>query len=253
MRGNLTLRILLFATVLLLHLFSSFRTAIYASSVENPKPCPVGEQAGHVDHMVRPKYPKEALRAGIGGPVEATVLIGADGKTKAFKAEKGEPSLGHAAHDAIRRWRFHPAIIDGTPVETTYKVMIDFRWILQEAIPHIEIESPQQPPDPNGSTSKPEVYATGTPGLTPPRAIYSPEPQFSEEAHRKRQSGTVTLTLVVGANGKPQDVRIACSASFDLDANSVQTVNTWKFDPARKDGKPVAAEISVQVEFRLYN
>jgi outer membrane biosynthesis protein TonB len=29
-------------------------------------------------------------------------------------------------------------------------------------------------------------------------------------------------------------------------------VRTWKFEPARKDGQPVAVLISIEVNFRLY-
>jgi protein TonB len=36
-----------------------------------------------------------------------------------------------------------------------------------------------------------------------------------------------------------------------LDDKAIAAVSQWKFDPAQKDGKPVAAAIGVQVEFKL--
>jgi protein TonB len=37
-----------------------------------------------------------------------------------------------------------------------------------------------------------------------------------------------------------------------LDEKAIETVKTWKFDPAMKDGKPVAVQIIVEVAFHLY-
>jgi len=36
-----------------------------------------------------------------------------------------------------------------------------------------------------------------------------------------------------------------------LDEKAVEAVRTWKFQPALKDGKPVAVEIAVEVDFHL--
>jgi protein TonB len=37
-----------------------------------------------------------------------------------------------------------------------------------------------------------------------------------------------------------------------LDEKAIEAVKTWRFDPALKDGKPVAVQINVEVSFRLY-
>jgi outer membrane biosynthesis protein TonB len=33
---------------------------------------------------------------------------------------------------------------------------------------------------------------------------------------------------------------------------AVETINTWRFEPGTKAGKPVAVEIAVEVDFKLY-
>ena len=38
---------------------------------------------------------------------------------------------------------------------------------------------------------------------------------------------------------------------FGLDDSAVQAVKTWKFDPAKLDGKPVKTAVGVEVNFRL--
>jgi TonB family protein len=60
------------------------------------------------------------------------------------------------------------------------------------------------------------------------------------------------LYVIVGADGRPRDLRVARSLGLGLDEKAIDAVKTWKFEPAMKDGKPVAVAISVEVEFRLY-
>jgi TonB family protein len=89
-------------------------------------------------------------------------------------------------------------------------------------------------------------------GVSAPRATYSPDPEYSEEARKAKYQGTCVLWLIVGPDGKPRDIRVTHTLGLGLDEKAIEAVKTWKFDPAMKDGKPVAVEISVQVDFRLY-
>jgi periplasmic protein TonB len=89
-------------------------------------------------------------------------------------------------------------------------------------------------------------------GVSAPRELYAPEPEYSEEARKAKYQGTCVLYVIVGADGRPRDLRVARSLGLGLDEKAIEAVKTWKFDPAMKDGKPVAVAISVEVEFRLY-
>ena len=89
-------------------------------------------------------------------------------------------------------------------------------------------------------------------GVSAPKALYAPDPEYSEEARKAKHQGTCVLWLVVGPDGRPRDIRIARSLGLGLDEKAMQAVKTWKFEPAMKDGKPVAVQVNVEVEFRLY-
>ena len=89
-------------------------------------------------------------------------------------------------------------------------------------------------------------------GVSPPRAIYSPEPEFSEEARKAKYQGLCTLMIVVSADGKPTNIRVVNSLGMGLDEKAIETVKTWRFEPGQKDGHPVNVEIAVEVDFRLY-
>jgi periplasmic protein TonB len=89
-------------------------------------------------------------------------------------------------------------------------------------------------------------------GVSAPKAIYNPDPEYSEEARKAKYQGTCVLSLIVGPDGKPRDIRVARSLGLGLDEKAIQAVNQWKFEPAQKDGRPVAVAINVEVQFRLY-
>jgi protein TonB len=88
------------------------------------------------------------------------------------------------------------------------------------------------------------------PGITPPRVIHqiAPKPDSGEKGFRI--SGTVLVALVVSSKGLPVDVRIARSVDKDIDQSAVDAVKQWRFEPARKDGKPVAVKVTVEIRFQ---
>jgi protein TonB len=89
-------------------------------------------------------------------------------------------------------------------------------------------------------------------GVSPPRVIYQVDPEFSEEARKAKYQGTCTLMLVVDANGRPTNIRVASSLGMGLDEKAIEAVKNWRFEPSMKDGHPVRVEIAVEVEFHLY-
>jgi len=88
--------------------------------------------------------------------------------------------------------------------------------------------------------------------VTAPHATYSPDPTYPEKERRARHQGAVVLTLVVGPDGLPRDIRVSRTLSPEFDKAAIDAVKKWKFTPATRDSKPVAVEIDVQVAFRLF-
>ncbi len=91
-------------------------------------------------------------------------------------------------------------------------------------------------------------------GVKPPRAIYTPSPKVSEEDRndKSKYKGVAVLSMTVSTEGKPTDIKVIKSLGPALDKKAIDAVNTWKFDPATKDCKPVAVQIAVEVTFALY-
>lgn len=118
----------------------------------------------------------------------------------------------------------------------------------------------------SGQPQKDAVSGTGQlpPGLTPPQAIYVPNPAYSEPAQNAKVPATTIVSVMVGVDGKPSHVHVVRSATKgldqklqpaarDLDKKAVEAVQQYRFKPATFKGKPVAVEIQIAVAFRVHN
>lgn len=89
-------------------------------------------------------------------------------------------------------------------------------------------------------------------GVSAPKKIYDPDPEYSEEARKAKYQGTCVLYVIVGSDGRPRDIRVSRTLGLGLDEKAIEAVKSWRFEPAYKDGKPVAVAINIEVDFRLY-
>lgn len=76
-----------------------------------------------------PRYPPQALRRGERGNVLVRVEVGPDGVPVSVSVAQSSGSrlLDRAAADAVSRWRFQPAELNGRPTVGTVMVPIEFR------------------------------------------------------------------------------------------------------------------------------
>lgn len=95
-------------------------------------------------------------------------------------------------------------------------------------------------------------YTPGIGGVSHPVPIVTPEAEFSDEARRNKYQGVCLISIIVDAHGYPQSPRVIQSLGMGLDEKALEAVQKYRFKPALKDGKPVAARIVVEVNFRLY-
>jgi periplasmic protein TonB len=89
-------------------------------------------------------------------------------------------------------------------------------------------------------------------GVTPPRLIYKPEPEYSDEARQMKHQGIVTLSVVVGVDGRTKHIEVVHSLGMGLDEKAVEAVRIWRFEPGMKDGHPIPTQVTVDVDFHLF-
>jgi len=107
-----------------------------------------------------------------------------------------------------------------------------------------------QASDRTSDNAESKVYKPGD-AVTPPRAIKSPDPRYSKEAAKKKIQGVVVVAAVIGPDGFVKDVRVVHGLGYGLDEEAVKTVRRWRFQPALKDGTPVAYELGIECHFRM--
>jgi TonB family protein len=77
---------------------------------------------------VKPDYTDEARRRGIEGEVVMEIIVRRDGTVGDVKILQGLGSgLNDRAAQAVRRWRFAPARLKGTPVDVVVEASVEFR------------------------------------------------------------------------------------------------------------------------------
>lgn len=89
-------------------------------------------------------------------------------------------------------------------------------------------------------------------GVSAPTVIHSVEPEFTEEARHANLQGTVSIQLIVDAQGNPQDIRVTKHLGMGLDEKAIAAVRQYKFKPAMYQGNPVAVQLVIDVDFRLH-
>lgn len=86
-----------------------------------------------------------------------------------------------------------------------------------------------------------------------PVVIHSVDAEFSDEARRAKYQGVCLVSIIVDAQGNPQNPRVVRQLGMGLDEKAIEAIRQFKFKPAMKDGKtPVPVMITVEVNFRLY-
>jgi len=85
-----------------------------------------------------------------------------------------------------------------------------------------------------------------------PESIHTPDPEYTDEARKRRIQGVVTLYALIGAEGTVRKTAVLRRLEPGLDNQAENAVFTWKFKPALCGTLPVPSEITVDVSFRLF-
>lgn len=109
-------------------------------------------------------------------------------------------------------------------------------------------QGPGYGPGDGGNAGGPRA-STGA--ITSPVLLFKVEPEFSEEARKARHEGVVTLYGEVDTNGRLRNVRVVSGLGLGLDEKAIAAVKQWRFRPGYRDGRPVVAAATIEVNFHL--
>ncbi len=90
------------------------------------------------------------------------------------------------------------------------------------------------------------------PALDAPVAIVSkPTPLYTDEARKRHIEGEVVLEVTFVVSGALQVHRVVKGLGHGLDEAAIEAAKKIRFEPARKDGRPIDYTATVSVVFRL--
>jgi protein TonB len=81
-----------------------------------------------------------------------------------------------------------------------------------------------------------------------PRVIYQPGPMLTKEV-RKKAPGTVYIIFIVDQNGRVQNPIVQKSTDSVFEKPALTAVKKWKFEPGKRNGKPVRFRMRVPFTF----
>jgi protein TonB len=86
---------------------------------------------------------------------------------------------------------------------------------------------------------------------TEARVAHTVKPEYTKEGLDAKIEGDVILTLMIGADGTPSDIKLVRGLGKGLDEKAVECLRQWRFIPATNHGEPVSTKTTVEVNFRL--
>ncbi len=103
-----------------------------------------------------------------------------------------------------------------------------------------------------GETAKPpRVWAVPESAGTP-RVLHRVEPEYPPQALKNRWEGQVVLRITVDTLGAVARVELVRSSGYSsLDSAAVAAAQQWRFEPLKRDGRPVECSFYLPFRFKI--
>ena len=195
-------------------------------------------------------YPSGVPAKGIQGMTVLAMVIDANGITEHIQVlhTHGE-AFDQTAIAAVKHSVFEPGRLADKPVPVWIDIRVVFRANRSQTTPEVLITERDLPvPD----ASKFEDKHHNPLSYTPPFPIHTVDADFVDPFVSHPWVQVAVVSVMVGADGLPKDVRVKRGLGFGLDKKAEAAVWQYRFSPATKEGQPIAARREVMVEFAKF-
>lgn len=202
-------------------------------------------------------FPRRALDVGVTrGEVHVAVQVDENGKlTDQLLTAYTHRLLADAAVSALKRWRYEPAWVNGTPRSATADLTFNFenRGIV---VVDLTVSSYVQLRDIQLRPNAYEFHAHSLRQLdripTPTRVVQPSLP--TEVLQKQTEPVTVTVYFYIDQEGHVRLPAVDRQASENNDAfaaASVNAVSQWQFEPPLSRGTPVLVAARQDINFKV--
>jgi TonB family protein len=97
-------------------------------------------------------------------------------------------------------------------------------------------------------------YFPGLDGISQPKCIRCPNPDYTDEDRRNGIQGSVLISATIDDRGTIADARVVESPHDGLKKRSLNILKDWQMEPSRDlEGNAVPIRTSIEIMFRLLN
>lgn len=126
---------------------------------------------------------------------------------------------------------------------------------LQKMVPAREYKGIQNPKDITKpcdcSVDDPCASVKGAPGYVVPKAVRTPDPDYSDEGRSRKLNGMIRIAFIVDDKGDPIDVWITRPLGYGMDEQAAKTLSNYVFKPATCHGSPVSMPLYIEMTFQI--
>ena len=180
------------------------------------------------------EFPPELAAYEITDSVAVELTVSPEGKVTKAKAISGKIDLlKETTEKTLKKWRFAPYLINGTPVPVRTEITFNFKHTLD------------QYRGPNGDAPVHLDQKTAQALVT--KRVF---PQYPPMARLGGITGAVELRVIVGEDGRVHALHIITGHPL-LAVAAYNAVRQWEFKPYIENGKTVPIDTNVTVTFNV--
>ncbi len=218
-----------------------------SAGAEPEKPAEELKQRGTPPKVLKqqePIYPYSMARAGLTGQVVVDFIVDTNGDVQnPFVFSSNNPWFERPALDAILKWKFKPALMDGRIVNTRARQQIVF-----------DLDSAGTKATGLWNVPKPSKRDKLPPELQwdkAPVPINTAFPVYPFGALRAGQSGKTRLKFLIGPDGRVASAKVLEATTPEMGQAALAMIDAWEFTPAtKKDGTPCYSALAIEHDFK---
>jgi TonB family protein len=193
-----------------------------------------------------PTYPRNMRLAGLAGKVLVEFVIDTHGTVhNPVVVRSNNPWFERPAIEAILKWKFKPAEMDGVPVNIRALQQLEFdpeQLGSKDGLWYVpRLKNPKELPEELRWVIAPEPVNTAFP-IYPLAALQAGQSGWSEVKFIIGPAGRITASQLLGASHP------------EMGHAALAMIDTWEFTPPKKkDGTPCYAALTIRHEFKPNN
>lgn len=164
------------------------------------------------------------------GDVSLVIAVDSEGKLQdTFILESSRKAFAKSAIKSIGEWRFEPATYDGTPIDSSIRIDLNFQ--VDKKLTWHTFQAPGPADITRTDTQEAPVKVASFEDLDSiPLPIEISEPEFAAD-------GNATIEFYIDELGKVRCPRITRGSSLTFGRTLATTVSQWRFEPPEADGR----------------